>query len=95
MNKLFYNDKEVSRDNNLLIYEFDYLDENGDTHLKLKDLEQVKEDLIVSKIRRKYNLSQELAIQRKRDSEPQEFAEYYAYVEQCIQEVKNNLTSNQ
>ena len=53
------------------------------------------ENAIVSLIRRKYNLNQELAILRQRDTKPTEFAEYDAYVEQCKQEVKNNLTSNQ
>lgn len=48
-------------------------------------------DTIVKKIRRRYNLNQELAIQRKRDTEPQEFAEYYEYVESCKAEAKAEL----
>lgn len=52
------------------------------------------ENSIVSLIRKKYTLNQELAILRQRDSKPTEFAEYNAYVEQCKQEVKNNLTIN-
>ena len=48
---------------------------------------------IVAKIRRKYNLNQELAILRQRDVKPEEFSEYNAYVEQCKQEVKNSLTA--
>ena len=50
------------------------------------------ENAIVSLIRVKYNLNQELAILRQRDAKPDEFAEYNAYVEQCKQDVKNNLT---
>lgn len=46
------------------------------------------EDLIVSKIREKYSLDQELAILRQRDSKPQEFAEYNNYVEKCKVEAK-------
>jgi hypothetical protein len=47
--------------------------------------------LIVKKIRARYDVDQELAIQRKRDTEPQEFAEYYAYVESCKAEAKAEL----
>lgn len=57
--------------------------------------QQEYEDMIVELIRRKYTLNQELAILRQRDTKPTEFAEYNAYVEQCKQEVKNNLTTNQ
>jgi hypothetical protein len=56
--------------------------------------QQSYEDAIVTLVRRKYNLNQELAILRQRDTKPEEFSEYNAYVEQCKQEVKNNLTSN-
>lgn len=55
--------------------------------------QQEYEDKIVELIRRKYSLNQELAILRQRDSKPTEFNEYNAYVEQCKQEVKNNLTT--
>ena len=51
------------------------------------------EGAIVSLIRVKYNLNQELAILRQRDTKPDEFTEYNAYVEQCKQEVKINLTT--
>lgn len=49
------------------------------------------EDLIVSKIREKYSLDQELAILRQRDSKPQEFAEYNDYVEKCKVEAKQEM----
>lgn len=49
------------------------------------------ENAIVSKIRERYNLNQELAILRQRDTKPTEFAEYNAYVEQCKAEVKEAL----
>ena len=49
------------------------------------------ENKIVSLIRKKYNVNQELAILRQRDTKPQEFAEYNEYVEQCKREVKNAL----
>ena len=43
---------------------------------------------VVSLIREKYSLDEELAIQRQRDSKPQEFSEYYAYCEACKQKAK-------
>lgn len=55
--------------------------------------QQEYEDMIVELIRKKYSLNQELAILRQRDTKPTEFNEYNAYVEQCKQEVKNNLTT--
>ena len=56
------------------------------------ELELVKqnqyENLIVSKIRKKYNINQELAILRQRDTKPEEYQEYFDYVEECKKEVK-------
>ena len=37
----------------------------------------------------KYNVNQELAILRQRDTKPEEFAEYNEYVEKCKRQVKN------
>ena len=47
------------------------------------------ENKIVALIRKKYNINQELAILRQRDAKPQEYQEYYDYVEQCKEQVKN------
>ena len=49
------------------------------------------ENKIVSLIRKKYNVNQELAILRQRDTKPLEYQEYYDYVEQCKKQVKNEL----
>lgn len=46
------------------------------------------ENKIVALIRKKYNVNQELALLRQRDTKPEEFAEYNEYVEQCKAEVK-------
>lgn len=58
-----------------------------------KELERAKEqeyeNKIVALIRKKYNVNQELAILRQRDTKPLEFAEYNEYVEQCKAKVKN------
>jgi hypothetical protein len=39
------------------------------------------EQRVVSRIRERYSVDDELAILRQRDSKPEEFAEYNAYVE--------------
>lgn len=49
------------------------------------------ENKIVALIRQKYNVNQELAILRQREVKPEEFAEYNEYVEQCKEQVKNEL----
>ena len=49
------------------------------------------ENKIVGLIRKKYNVNQELAILRQRDTKPLEYQEYYDYVEQCKEQVKNEL----
>lgn len=39
----------------------------------------------------KYDIYDELAIQRQKEEKPEEYQEYYDYVEQCKAEVKNNI----
>lgn len=56
---------------------------------KQKQDNEEYENKIVSLIRKKYNVNQELAILRQRDAKPQEFVEYNEYVEQCKEQVKN------
>ena len=41
------------------------------------------EALVVSYIRERYSINDELSIIRQRDSKPDEFAEYSNYVEEC------------
>ncbi len=53
--------------------------------------ERLYEHLIIKKIRARYSVNQELAILRQRDSKPEEFAEYNAYVEECKALVKAEL----
>ena len=53
------------------------------------------ETKIVSLIRKKYNINQELAILRQRDTKPTEFVEYSKYVEKCKAEVKSELKEKQ
>ena len=40
-------------------------------------------DLVTRRIRRRYTVSDELAILRQRDEKPDEYAAYYAYCEAC------------
>lgn len=58
---------------------------------KQKQDNEEYENKIVALIRQKYNVNQELAILRQRDAKPQEFVEYNEYVEQCKEQVKNEL----
>lgn len=39
-------------------------------------------------IRQRYSLDEELAIQRQRDTKPEEFNEYFDYCEECKKQVK-------
>ena len=52
------------------------------------------EQLVVSKIRERYTIDQELAILRQRDVKPTEFSEYNTYVEQCKAEAKEEVNGN-
>ena len=56
---------------------------------KQKENNDEYENKVVTLIRQKYNVNQELAILRQREVKPQEFAEYNEYVEQCKAEAKS------
>ena len=56
---------------------------------KQKQDNDIYENKVVTLIRKKYNVNQELAILRQRDTKPLEYQEYYDYVEQCKEQVKN------
>lgn len=45
-------------------------------------------EAVNAEIRKRYTVSAELAILRQRDSKPDEYAEYYAYCEECKEKVK-------
>lgn len=49
------------------------------------------DELVNSKIRAKYTLSQELAILRQRDTKQSEYQEYFNYCEQCKAKAKNEV----
>lgn len=50
------------------------------------------EGLVVSKIRQRYSLDQELALLRQRDSKYTEFNDYNEYVEKCKAEAKKEVS---
>ena len=49
------------------------------------------DELVDYEIRKKYTASQEFAILRQRDEKPEEYAEYYAYCEECKARVKGEV----
>lgn len=51
-------------------------------------LAKVYGDLVNELIRSRYTISEELALLRQRDDKPDEYAVYYAFVEECKQAVK-------
>lgn len=57
---------------------------------EIKDTRSYSEK-VVSLIREKYSLDEELAIQRQRDSKPQEFQEYFNYCEACKQKARGEV----
>lgn len=47
--------------------------------------------LVVEKIRERYDFDDEIAILRQRESKPDEFAEYNTYCERCKTEAKTEI----
>ena len=55
------------------------------------------DEAVDAEIRKRYTVSQEFAILRQRDEKPEEYAEYYAYCEECkayVKEKKGLTTEN-
>lgn len=46
------------------------------------------EERVEQLIREKFSINQELAIQRQRETKPEEFEEYFAYCEECKAKAK-------
>ena len=57
------------------------------THRASGTLEAYKSSLVTKLVRLRYLLSDELAIQRKKDKAPEEFARYDTYAEMCVEAV--------
>lgn len=56
-----------------------------------ESFDELYENMVIRKIRKKYTVNQELAILRQRDDKPAEFAGYHDYVEECKRQVKAEL----
>lgn len=57
---------------------------------EIKDTRSYSEK-VVSLIREKYSLDEELAIQRQRDTKPEEFQKYFEYCEACKAKSETNI----
>ena len=56
------------------------------------------DEAVNAEIRKRYTESQEFAILRQKDEKPQEYAEYYAYCEECkvfVKEKKGAMTDGE
>ena len=49
------------------------------------------EELVVQFIREKYTLDDELAIQRQKETKPDEWSEYFVYCEECKAKAKEKV----
>lgn len=49
------------------------------------------EERVEARIRERYSIGQEFAIQRQRDTKPEEFAEYFAFVEKVKAEERGDV----
>lgn len=54
-------------------------------------IDRIKNRLIDEMISRRYSYSAQIALLRQKDEKPEEYAEFYAYAEQCKAEVKAEL----
>ena len=60
-----------------------------------KDIPSIPyEQRVVNRIREKYSIDDELAILRQRDTKPEEFAEYNAFVENVKAEERSVITED-
>lgn len=50
------------------------------------------DDAVNAEIRKRYTVSQEFAVLRQREEKPEEYAEYYAYCEECKVRVREDMT---
>lgn len=67
------------------------LDENDFTRLPVAERQKHYGEFVECLIRKKYSLSEELAILRQRDTKPEEYTAYNDYAEQCKAEAKTLL----
>ena len=54
----------------------------------ISEIEIPYEEKVVALIRERYSIDEELAIQRQRDTKPDEFQAYFDYCEECKEKAK-------
>lgn len=59
--------------------------------IKFNKQDKLYPELVEELIRQRYNISQELAIHRQRDTKPTEFENYNSYCEECKATAKRIL----
>ena len=59
--------------------------------IKNNRIDKTYEELVITLIRQKYSINEELAILRQRDTKPQEFAEYNQFVENIKAQLKTKI----
>ena len=59
--------------------------------LEIENSKPTYQERVVSRIREKYSVDDEFAILRQRDTKPEEFAEYNAFVEQIKAEERGEV----
>lgn len=68
-----------------------YRDMTEEELAQLENSKPTYEERVVSRIRQKYSIDDELAILRQRDTKPEEFAEYNNFVETIKEEERQNV----
>lgn len=74
--------------NGAIVYEYEDAPEATEDGMETSTVPMDYGEMVNELIRRKYTLSEELAILRQRDTKPYEFEAYNAYAEQCKEEAR-------
>lgn len=72
----------------LILKDGEYIEVEKSELPELPAFEIPYEERVVALIREKYSLDEELAIQRQRDTKPEEFQSYFDYCEECKERSK-------
>ncbi len=65
-----------------------YIEKDEADFPEMPPVEIPYEEMVVTLIREKYSLDEELAVQRQRDTKPEEFQAYFVYCEECKEKAK-------
>lgn len=74
--------------NGAIVYEYEEAPEATDNGTETSPVPMDYGEMVNGLIRRKYTLSEELAILRQRDTKSEEFEAYNAYAESCKEEAR-------